>query len=152
MATDGENRLVVVDDPRLAHIGEFDRSLLRRWANQLSGYFGAPVYLCGSALRPDNPNPRDWDVRVTIPDTDFWYRFGGLPEDWIKQGETGDWGPVRWNWSRECVRNTKAGWSATGLNIDFQVYSEMSAKQYAGQPRVRLDTNPALAEAHDGDE
>jgi hypothetical protein len=114
--------------------------LLRRWANGLRGHYGVPVYLCGSALNPENPSPRDWDVRLRLPDGQWPVRFGGTAAEWIEQGSSGDWGPVRWRWSDECVKKTKEGWKATHLNIDFQLYPASYWTRFKDERRVRLDT------------
>lgn len=115
--------------------------VLRRLGNGLRGLYGVPVHLCGSALRPDNSEPRDWDVRITIPDEDFAARFGGTAQEWAAQGETGEWGSVRWKWSDECVKLTKRHWKTTALNVDIQIYPESYVqKKYADLPRLRIDT------------
>lgn len=114
---------------------------LRRWANGLRGYYGAPIYLVGSALSGSNPSPRDWDVRVTLADQDFARRFGDV-EKWEDEGGTGKWTTIRWRWSDECVKNSKQGSAHTGLNIDFQIYPRPHVRRFyrANLPRLKLDT------------
>jgi hypothetical protein len=105
------------------------------------GQYGWPVYLVGSALRDDNPDPRDWDVRVMLSDRWFRTRFGD-PGLWEREGSTGNWTKeIRWRWSDACVKQAKHGSLHTRLNIDFQAYPlEYAHRFYGGQPRMRLDT------------
>lgn len=113
--------------------------VLRRWANALRGYYGVPVYLCGSALSGSNPNPRDWDIRLTLSEEQWRKRFGD-PWKWEEEGGSGKWTDIRWKWSDECVKNSEQGYRRTGLNIDFQIYPAAHARQYAHRPKLRLDT------------
>ncbi len=120
--------------------------LLRQWANGVSGHYGVPVFLCGSALNPDNSNPRDWDVRLRLENEDFSLRYArshyaNAVNRWEAEGVTGEWSAMRWSWSDDCVRQTKRGQRATGLNIDFQIYPAIHwDRKYAKMPRLRLDT------------
>ena len=140
-----------------AHLRSNDtrRWYLRKMANGLRGLFGEPVYLCGSALLDSNANPRDWDIRITLPDRVFAQRYGELltgermteakvmriVDDWETQGLTGDWKAVRWRWSDECVKQSRQESERTGLNIDFQVYPKTHTDAlYKTKPRARLDT------------
>jgi hypothetical protein len=111
---------------------------LYRWANSLQNVFGAPVYLVGSALRDDNPDPRDWDIRIILSDRRFAQRYGPVDE-WEDEGSSGNWGRTRHRWARECVKYAENGARHTQLNIDFQVYPHSHAPAYAGKPRLRLD-------------
>jgi hypothetical protein len=113
--------------------------LLQRWANALRGRYGVPVYLCGSALRDDNADPRDWDVRLRIPAARFRAMYGD-PAQWCREGDTGQWTRVRWRWSDDCVKVTKEGWKQTRLNIDFQAYPPAMWNKFLDEPRLRLDT------------
>lgn len=114
---------------------------LRRWANMLRGHYGLPVFLCGSALLENNPEPRDWDIRIEMPDKEFSTRFGDSKK-WRDEGVSGEWTRVRWRWSDECVKQTKHGWKWTSLNIDFQIYPKSYCKEesFDFQPKARLDT------------
>lgn len=123
-----------------AHISARLREKLRRWANRLRGRYGAPIYLCGSALREANPDPRDWDVRIMLPDDDFALRFGPVDE-WRDEGCTGLWTRTRWRWSDQCVKDTRDFAAWVHLPGDVQIYPEShAATLYADCPRVRLDT------------
>lgn len=146
-----------------AHLRANPRRLrdLRRFANGLRILYGAPVWLCGSALVDINAEPRDWDIRITLPDEDFAAKYGGgnmaLAADgqfavlwqWVNEGTTGDWTKLRLRWSDDCVKRAREGWKSTGLNIDFQVYPQMHVRHlYRNQPRLRLDAlRPERAKA-----
>ena len=113
---------------------------LRRWANLLRGLYGVPIYLCGSALIECNKNPRDWDIRVEMPDEDFRRRFGD-PQKWEEEESTGQWTEVRYRWSDECVKRSKEGWRAVDLNMDFQIYPlSYCERLYRKRPKIKLDT------------
>lgn len=113
---------------------------LYRFANGIAGLYGVPVYLCGSALRPDNPDPRDYDIRVMLPDAQFEERYGSVRK-WNDEGAVGNWTRVRWRWSADCTKQSRAGFRDTGLNIDLQVYPASHARAlYRDKRRVRIDT------------
>lgn len=129
--------------PRRAPAHVRDRPLLfsalREWANRMRTRFGYPVYLCGSALRDNNYAPRDWDIRVILPDGAFARRYGPVAA-WRREGETGCWTDVRHRWSKECTRYSRNGARCTGLDIDFQVYPASYAREMCrALPRFRLD-------------
>ncbi len=120
---------------------------LQRWANGIRMLYGAPVYLCGSALREDCPDPRDWDIRVCLPDDLFSLRYAGgrdperVVKKWTDDSYTGKWGKIRWHWADDCVNESYKGRRVTGLNIDFQVYPESHANsKYKDKPKARIDT------------
>ncbi len=113
-------------------------SLLRRYANEIAGHYGVPVYLCGSALR--KREPRDWDVRLRLKDDDFFYRYGITAKQWIEEGQTGLWTGGRWRWAKDCVKNAKRMSMHTHRNIDFQIYPASFWRQFVGKPRFRLDS------------
>lgn len=133
--------------PGLASLSDFELEQLLRICNELAGWFQAPVYLCGSAL--SKPDPRDYDLRIQLPDADFALRYAGAMKAeaavarWVEQGLTGAWQRIRWRWSADCTHHTKRTWKLTNLNIDFQVYP-MSYCQvsYADAPRLRIDEMP----------
>jgi hypothetical protein len=125
-----------------AHITPALRSRFQRWANRLRGRYGVPIYLCGSALREDNPDPRDWDIRIALPDEDFAIRFGPVAE-WIEEGHTGNWTRTRYRWSDQCVKDTKDFFAWCHLNGDVQIYpASHVAALYGTEPRVRIDSFP----------
>lgn len=112
---------------------------LRNCANALRGYFGVPVYLVGSALLDANEEPRDWDLRLSLPEADFKRRFGS-PDAWNEEGRTGKYTRVRWSWSDEMVKQSKNSSARTALNCDVQAYPEKHFRAYRNLPRLRLDT------------
>jgi hypothetical protein len=121
--------------------------MLRRVANNARGYFGSPVYLCGSALLDDNSDPRDWDLRVRLDDDDFAERYGNarpgaqIADQWEGEGATGEWTDLRWRWSDDCCKWSRRARRNTRLNVDFQVYpASYWDNHYQDLPRVRLDT------------
>lgn len=113
---------------------------LQQWANTISGYYGVPVYLCGSALL--KKNPRDYDIRICLDDRDFVVRYGSSTdlEKWCAEKALGMWDHSHWAWSDDCVKRTKNGWAETQRNIDFQIQPEYQWDMYKKLPRVRLDT------------
>ncbi len=122
------------DDPdRFASLTQFAEELWREFDH-------AEVYLVGSALEDDNPEPRDWDLRLWLMDIQFWDRFGAS-QKWMEEGETGDWTEVRWVWSEVCTAWTKEGCDCTGLNIDFQIYPFEKWLEFLGQPQLLLASN-----------
>lgn len=116
------------------------RWLLLRHANHLAEFYGGPVYLVGSALR--KPNPRDYDIVVIIPDTDFFHRYGLTPKDWEKEGASGLY-ENRWRWAADMIKQTRRAWSHTMENVDLKIIPEWSeAARWAKEPKFRLDTRP----------
>jgi hypothetical protein len=118
------------------------RKKLRTEGNGLRGLYGVPVFLCGSALLDANAEPRDWDIRITLPDAAFARRYGPV-EQWEAEGLTGQYTKIRWRWSDDCVKQSKHAASLTGLNVDVQVYPASYAAHFKHRPRFRLDTRPA---------
>lgn len=128
----------LVDVPGLADVVDVHQLMLLRFANEMAGFYQSSVYLCGSALT--KADPRDIDLRISLPDGAFEARYGGTVADWIEQGRTGQWGDVRWNWSKDCTRQTHRGWRETPMNVDLQVYpASWGAQEYGERPRVRID-------------
>lgn len=114
--------------------------MLARYANGLAAFYSAPVYLVGGALKPGNSDPRDYDIRVILPDSEFRRRYGD-PERWKEEGSSGNYSALRWRWSDDCVHKTRQGWRDTRLNIDFQVYPASWDKMlYADKRKLRIDT------------
>jgi hypothetical protein len=113
--------------------------LLQRWANGVRGLYGVPVWLVGSALRDDNADPRDWDIRLRLSDAAFRARYGP-PLAWVAQGTSGLWERTRWRWSDDCTKMSREGAVYTRLNIDFQVYPRAYWERFVGEGRMRLDT------------
>lgn len=115
-------------------------SRLQLLGNCLRGLYGAPVFLCGSALRTDNDDPRDFDIRIELPEADFEKRYGSVGK-WMDEGGTGRWTRVRWQWSDDCVKGSRDGWERTRLNIDLQIYPRPYSRALYGKKRkIRLDS------------
>jgi hypothetical protein len=115
---------------------------LRRFANSIRGLYGFPVFLVGSALSGSNPSPRDWDLRLILPNEEFTRHFGDY-EKWSHEGTSGLWTDIRWKWSDECVKLSKQGWRECGLNIDFQIYPQDFADlmfPLHSFPRMQVDS------------
>jgi hypothetical protein len=129
------------------------RLCLRGWANQMVARFGAPVWLVGSALT--DPNARDIDVRIVLPDDEFAARYGDVI-DWINEGWSAEWGDGRKRWGVDMAKLARdvvlIGGRALhaigrnplnkmhGFNVDLQVQPESLARTFADKPRERLDT------------
>lgn len=128
-----------------------DNAMLTRFGNMLSALFGGPVYLVGSALQEGNENPRDWDLRLSLPDEWFALRYDPLEgvtptgvahvvKEWRAQRYSGSYTALYWRWADEMVRYSNMGRRQCGLNIDFQVYPQSFFDEYKDRPRRRLDT------------
>lgn len=123
---------------------------LRVWA-AASGisarYFGCPVYLVGGALR--DPDPRDIDLIVALPDNLFAHSYGEHP--WSVDGvrsELDAWecsksdpnpAPVWRRWARDCAKQSRLLTLATGRAVDFKTQPLRAFEAYAFKPRLRLD-------------
>lgn len=128
------------------------RLCLRGWANQMAARFGAPVYLVGSAL--DDPNARDIDIRIVLPDEDFAARYGDVC-DFMVEGWSPEWGEGRKRWGADMAKLSRdvVLWGGRalhligrsplnklhGFNVDLKVEPESVARAYADRPRERLD-------------
>jgi hypothetical protein len=116
-------------------------NLLVRWANQIRGFYGYPVYLVGSQLT-DKPNPRDVDVCCILPDDVFCKRYQVKDLDqFLLKKNSGLWEKENWEWSDDMVHKTHQGWDFTNMNIDFKVISTTEDRiEYKDKPRLKLDT------------
>jgi hypothetical protein len=113
---------------------------LRLIGNRMRGLYGVPVFLVGSALRQDNDDPRDIDIRMMLSESDFARRYGD-PQKWSDEGSTGRWTRIRWRWSDDCVKLSRDAWAHTRLNCDVQVYPKRHADLlYKKKRRVRIDS------------
>jgi len=106
-------------------------------ARGLRGYYGEPVYLCGSALLDCNADPRDWDVRIGLRDADFKRRYGN-PDEFRKNQSSGNWTRVNWRWSYDCVKQSKDSYNRTQLNVDLQTQTWRTWRAYRHMPRFQL--------------
>lgn len=104
-------------------------------ANGMAWYYGAPVWLTGSALYKEHP--RDYDIRIILEDHDYHRLFGTdkvVPADKMisPQYRNVIYEQLKENrkWSKHCDCR---------LDIQFQTVHTVAAF-YALQRRVRLDT------------
>ena len=117
---------------------------LRPWARQMAARFGYPVFLVGSSL--EVPSPRDVDVRVILPDSDFESRYGIHWATWTSAlwygtesaAQMRDYASDMASVSREAARELR-------LNIDFGVHPASIVKMlWPEHKRLRLDDVPDL--------
>jgi len=92
-------------------------------------YFQGELYLCGSALHFDKP--RDIDLRLIISKENF-DNFFLNSENWVKQGQSGEWKVERYIWARICVLITSILSWDLGLNIDFEIYPQIEKYKVDG--------------------
>lgn len=122
---------------------------IQRLANAMAARYGAPVYLCGSALT--NPKPNDYDVRVVMPEAELARMFGA---DDSNEPRTLDdlTAPREWRILRECLKQSRRLSRTFAKNVDFQIQSQSDAKRYEDKGRVRLDrASEEFFEAGQGD-
>jgi hypothetical protein len=96
-------------------------------------YFGLPVYLVGSCVRPGAREPNDIDVVIAIPDD----LFGAM------YGPHGDGTPsTQWmRWARDCAKQSRELTIACGRFVDFRTQPQSVFDTRADQPRRRIDRN-----------
>lgn len=92
-------------------------------------HFRGELYLCGSALYSDKP--RDIDLRLILSKKNF-DNFFLNSENWVKQGQSGEWKMERYIWARICVLITSMLSRDLGLNIDFQIYPQVEEYKIDG--------------------
>lgn len=104
-------------------------------------YHGSPVYLVGGALR--DPDPRDIDIVVVMPDELFWYAYISpdqhiewMRESWKYQGNTAH--PDRWwkRWARDCTKQASWLTQCVGHIVDFKTQFESEAANYTGERKL----------------
>ena len=83
--------------------------------------YGYPIYLVGSAL--EKPNPRDTDLRIVIPDVEFFDRFGPRDDRWYDE---------------MAKQNRQINKGIGRLNVDFQIQSESQAHKYQNEKRMQI--------------
>lgn len=134
---DGED-LVLPDTPLMRRVRGYAPGLSSR-------YFGCPVFLVGGALL--DPDPRDVDLIVPIPDDVFVAAYGALDEPEHAMGRWcgGSWGhdpPEIWRrWARDRARQSRELTLGCCRAIDFRTWPET---QFYGfddgrRPRLRID-------------
>jgi hypothetical protein len=126
----------------LEHINLIVVWKLRRYANMLAAYYRSPIYLTGSALDP-KATPRDWDLRIVMPDPLFKEFFGISSADYYDQLQHATQSPEAWKVSQEEAKRNAEGKYQTNMRIDFQIQPESYVeKVHSEHDKIRLDTRP----------
>jgi hypothetical protein len=113
-------------------------SNLRKFATIMQNIYGSSVFLCGSALLDFNSDPRDWDIRVIIEDSEFERRYGSVSK-WNEPPTEDGLNRVRTRWAADCMKRSKKAWEVTGLHIDFQVQPESHVNEvYKTSPKLKI--------------
>ncbi len=102
-------------------------------------YFGAPVYLVGSALRENDP--RDIDIVIPLEDELFIACYGDEHDttDLWKRGLRNGSPPSIWRrWAKDCAKQAKAMTMYCKRAVDFTTQPMSHFETYSGD-RVRLD-------------
>lgn len=137
------NEILKENPPPIKYSNE---SLLVRWANLISGFYGKPVYLVGSSTVKGNP--RDIDVVCVIPDEEFMLRYQvDSIEQWGLRYRSGsfDLHESTWRWADDCCHKALQGMQFTHKYIDFKVYPESYDKsQFADKVKIKLDARSFL--------
>lgn len=108
------------------------------FANQMYCRYGQPVFLVGSSL--NNDNPRDVDIRVTLPDDVFEARYGSVKE-WREDTWRNEWREARQKWANDTAKLSSFASVCVKMNIDFQVIPESLEKDlFKDKVKVRIDT------------
>lgn len=120
-----------------------------RYALSLSTlYCGCPVYLVGGSLT--DPDPRDIDLVVVVPDDLFLAMYGDEGET-LAAWNTG-WAPepmtALWHrWARDVAKTNREGTRFCMRKVDFKVQPQSFFDTLAERPRRRLDL---VGDAPDG--
>lgn len=110
---------------------------LWKFAQEVRREFHTDVWLVGSAL--EHREPRDWDMRVVLPDHEFEARYRGRVPEYVLGQETGLWAAINHLRSRDCCAWSRRGFEETGLNVDFQVHPwSVWRDEYSELPRLLL--------------
>jgi hypothetical protein len=122
---------------------------LRAQAPSLSMlYFGCPVYLVGGALT--DPDPRDLDVVVPLPDDLFVQSYGEGRDGWNADKTflaIGAWcdgrqnpdPPAIWRrWARDCAKQSEWLTAACHRRVDFKAQPAIQTQHHAAEPRRLL--------------
>lgn len=117
------------------------RIRFRRNANSLVGRYGAHVFLVGGAL--EDEEPRDYDVRIILPDDDFRRLYGGHPLDDKPVESCFDYQMWEWRRAYDGLKQSRLMTVRMSVPVDFQVQAESEARVYDRRPVVRLDSTPA---------
>jgi hypothetical protein len=119
---------------------------ISRHGNALSmRYHGSPVFLVGGAL--SDPDPRDVDVVVLMPDELFWCAYGwpdGDPAAGIEAWDAGhrllDPPRIWWRWARDCTKQSL--WLTKQIGgplVDFKTLPvDWAVRRYKSQKRHQI--------------
>jgi hypothetical protein len=80
------------------------------------------ITLEGSALYKENP--RDWDLRMYVPDIMFEWEYCLTAQKFVTEGRSGQWSESRWRWANDCVRIARLLANISGKNVDFRLLPE----------------------------
>jgi hypothetical protein len=104
--------------------------ILIRCANNLSGFYGQPVYLVGSQLTKDDP--RDVDIVIILPHDEFVLRYInqretiGITNDekcyqWGLRWKSGLYNESNWVWAKDVSHKCLQAMKWTSMYIDLKV-------------------------------
>ena len=111
-----------------------DFFLLENWCEQVARMYNEYPYLVGSSAT--QPNWRDVDVRLMLPDEMF---------DLLFPFQKSDWNHLHPRLRFLNLAMSVWGQKVTGLPIDFQFQQNSEANRlYGGRYRSALGINPAL--------
>jgi len=116
------------------------RLRFRRNANSLAARYGAHVFLVGGAL--EDEEPRDYDVRIILPNDDFRRLYGGHPLDEKPIEARFDYQPWEWRRAYDGLKQSRIMTQRMSVPVDLQVQAESETRAYEGKPAVQLDTAP----------
>ncbi len=128
--------------PAWEHDGKPYESFLiqfQRLANGLAARYGGRVYLVGGAVTQEKP--RDYDVRIVVPDAGFDLMFGDRLKETteVKRTIGNQWFPADWARGYDNLKQSRIMSGYMRRNLDVQVQSESEAALFADKPRVRMD-------------
>lgn len=113
----------------------------RRNANALACRYGAPVYLVGGALVDEKP--RDYDVRLVLPDEDIMRLYQGDPAlQSAHRHSHNEYEPWEWMRGYDNLKQSRMLSARLRLPVDFQVQVLFEADRFKAAARRRLDTAP----------
>lgn len=116
------------------------RLRFRRNANSLAARYGAHVLLVGGAL--EDESPRDYDVRIVLPDDDFRRLYGGAPGGERPLDAMFDFESWEWRRAYDCLKQSRIMTHRMSVPVDLQIQAETEARAYEGNPSVQLDNAP----------
>src|SRR5687768_17223234 len=105
-------------------------------------YFALPVYLVGSAIT--DPDPRDIDIVIPIPDHLFVHLYGDGFEDvrlkWPQQYWIADPPKIFIRWAVDCAKQSRHFTETCRRMVDFKTQPESLFQRYGTMPKIRLDS------------